>query len=170
MINELVAYLKRHLVRLHAGLSNILPYLKTKKPVLSRAARELFVPTLVGLGWAVIALRKNDIDLYTAVSLGAAAFFFVFSMQGQFLRMDENVRDEEHAKATKVRSPNSTKGWTAWTILYAVFSNRREVRNPELRGWSFLLRVSLSFLRARADSGFFLLQHCFGQHLSLITP
>jgi hypothetical protein len=110
MLSKFVAYFKTGLARLIACPSNTVAFFKAKRLVLIRAAYELSGPALVGLIWAVIALRKKDIDLYTAVSLGAAAFFFAFSMQGQFLRMDKNVRDEEHAKTTKDRLAELNRG------------------------------------------------------------
>lgn len=76
-------------------MKKAIDWCKKHKRVFRRAGFELLLPTIAGIIWALIAFRKSD--LFTSVSLGGAAFFFVFSMQGQVLRMAKNVRDEDNA-------------------------------------------------------------------------
>jgi hypothetical protein len=75
--------------------SKAIKWCKKHKRVFKRAGYELLLPAIAGIIWALIAVRKSD--LFASISFGGAAFFFVFSMQGQVLRMAKNVRDEDNA-------------------------------------------------------------------------
>jgi hypothetical protein len=57
---------------------------------------ESAIPTLVGIGWAVLAWRTEQGWYATASGFGIA-FLFALSVQGQLFRIDKNVRDEKAA-------------------------------------------------------------------------
>jgi hypothetical protein len=71
------------------------------KKVARRVLFEAALPFLVGIAWGVaVGLQKKS--WFDGISAFGIAFFFVLALQGQILRINKNVRDEEHA--TDVRS------------------------------------------------------------------
>jgi hypothetical protein len=67
-----------------------------KGRVASRILFEITIPAVSGFAWGALALHQGK-SLFESFSTGFAAFFFIFFLQGQVLRVNKNVRDEINA-------------------------------------------------------------------------
>jgi hypothetical protein len=69
---------------------------KTGWPITRRILGEVAVPGLCGAAWGALAYYEGK-TLFESASTGFAAFFFVFFLQGQVLRVAKNVSDKQNA-------------------------------------------------------------------------
>jgi hypothetical protein len=61
-----------------------------------RILGEVAIPALCGIAWGVIAYYQGKTP-FESISTGFAAFFFIFFLQGQVLRVAKNVSDKQNA-------------------------------------------------------------------------
>jgi hypothetical protein len=75
---------------------------RATKPIIHRVWFEARGPLIVAVVWGVVVVwwyqGKTLLDSFSA---GFAAFFFLFFLQGQVLRVHKNVRDEDNANEFK---------------------------------------------------------------------
>jgi hypothetical protein len=73
---------------------------KTGWPITRRILGEVAIPGLCGIVWGIIAYYQGKTP-FESISTGFAAFFFIFFLQGQVLRVAKNVGDRRHAEETR---------------------------------------------------------------------
>jgi HEPN domain-containing protein len=66
-------------------------------PITRRLLGEVAIPVLCGLAWGILAYYQGETPFKSA-STGFAAFFFIFFLQGQVLRVAKNVGDKQNAE------------------------------------------------------------------------
>jgi hypothetical protein len=82
-------------------MQKIINLFRRLPPVGQRVAVEVWFPFIVTLGWFVLTYLQQQRSLYESAAAGAGAFFFTFFLQGQYLRMKKNVRDDQNADEWK---------------------------------------------------------------------
>jgi hypothetical protein len=79
-------------------MKRVKTWYQRRKPVIKRVWFEAWRPLIGGAFWGGLAVwsyqGKSILDSFAA---GFTAFFFLFFLQGQVLRIAKNVRDEENA-------------------------------------------------------------------------
>jgi hypothetical protein len=74
-----------------------------KLPVLRRIGMEVAFPAICGVAWGLIAFFNQKKSGFDSVGNGFTAFFFIFFLQGQALRVNKNIRDEDNASEFRDR-------------------------------------------------------------------
>jgi hypothetical protein len=69
---------------------------KTGWPIARRILGEIAIPAACGAVWGLLAYNQGKTSFESA-STGFAAFFFIFFLQGQVLRVAKNVSDKQNA-------------------------------------------------------------------------
>ncbi|MCK1285440.1 hypothetical protein IVB41_16090 [Bradyrhizobium sp. 44] len=69
---------------------------KTGWPITRRILGEVAIPGLCGIAWGMLAFYQGK-TAFESVSIGFTAFFFIFFLQGQVLRVAKNVSDKQNA-------------------------------------------------------------------------
>ena len=69
---------------------------RTGWPITRRILGEVAFPGLCGIAWGLIAYYQGKTP-FESISTGFAAFFFIFFLQGQVLRIAKNVGDKQNA-------------------------------------------------------------------------
>lgn len=117
-------------------MSNTSVWMGQKGRVFRRILFEVMIPAVCGIVWGALALRQGK-SLFESFSTGFAAFFFIFFLQGQVLRVNKNVRDEMNADEVREsfvsihEGLKELKGWKDAELAEQEKFDREERRLPE---------------------------------------
>src|SRR5690349_17419983 len=64
-----------------------------------RATKESVFPVIVAIGWTAYNYFSKEKNLADSLALGVSALAFTLYLQGQLLRVNKNIRDEDNYKA-----------------------------------------------------------------------
>jgi hypothetical protein len=107
-------------------VKKVVAFCHSKAAVLGLLGFEVRIPLICGVIWGLINWLYPDAKSSIAsVSVGFAAFFFIFFLQGQILRMNKNVEDREQAEAMVEALAELNQR------IYVVQRNTSKGRSPE---------------------------------------
>ena len=83
--------------RVRGAMAKLKAFWQEWRRVLWRLCKEMTLPILIGIVWglAVGTTNKSWLEGFSAAGIG---FFFVLALQGQFLRITKNVRDDARSE------------------------------------------------------------------------
>jgi hypothetical protein len=77
---------------------------KTGWLIARRILGEVAIPGLCGIAWGMLAYYQGK-TLFESASTGFAAFFFIFFLQGQVLRVAKNHYGDSALNSLRILSP-----------------------------------------------------------------